>query len=709
MPESMNEPHLSQRGMLGAETAGAYRGLLRNRNYRLWFSATLGSALGDWVGLVALQALVISLAEPGSRLALFGLGGIMMARLLPSLIMGPIAGVLADRYDRKHVMVACDVMRGTLFIGVAFSRDLIALFALTFLIECLTLLYMAARDATLPSVVDRRHLTEANQLNLLVTYGPLPLGAVVAAAMVPAAAGLQALGVPVPSGTMLALLANAATFYGAALIISRLHLPASGRRASADEERPGVLEELREGTRFIRDLPLIRALIGGVVAVFFGAGVVITLGPELVRSSLGRSSEDWYGLMTFVGAGAVLGLLVTPFVTRRISKARLFPISLTGAGAVATSVAAVPSFRLAQGVGLLLGAFAGSSAVMGYTLLHEHTRDEVRAKTFATFYVTTRISMFAALGLAPFLAGGIGVGTLIIGERVLALEGVRITILLGGLVALLGALGAWRSMYRALADEVREATPRPVRLLLGGPGRARTGGLFVAFEGVEGSGKSTQVKALATALEAENRPTVTTREPGGAPAAERIRALLLDPAMGEMHPHTEALLYAAARAEHVQQVILPALAAGKIVLCDRFLDSSLAYQGFGRGLGETDVFEINRWAIQGVLPDVVILLHLDPAEGLARVAERARRDAPGGTTPLQWRGGDRIEREDLDFHRRVADGYLQLARHHRDRFVVVNADADAGTVARQVRSALHPWLPLPDRDRERGQRPDVAG
>jgi dTMP kinase len=158
----------------------------------------------------------------------------------------------------------------------------------------------------------------------------------------------------------------------------------------------------------------------------------------------------------------------------------------------------------------------------------------------------------------------------------------------------------------------------------------------------------------------------------------------------------------------VQRVVVPALEQGKIVLCDRFIDSSLAYQGFARELGDADVFEINRWAVGGLLPDVVVLLDLPADEGQRRIRERARqrrahrsaRDRGTGPQPLRlgdWRdqtAPDRLEAEDLDFHERVRRGYRELARRN-SRFVVVKADADADAVARQVRSALKPWLPLP--------------
>ncbi len=197
------------------------------------------------------------------------------------------------------------------------------------------------------------------------------------------------------------------------------------------------------------------------------------------------------------------------------------------------------------------------------------------------------------------------------------------------------------------------------------------GGRLVVFEGVEGAGKSTQLGLLRAELAAAGREVVVTREPGGTPIGERIRAILLDPVAAEMCPETEALLFAAARAQLVAQVIRPALEQGAVVLCDRFLDSSLAYQGGARGLGVDRVEALNRFGTGGLLPDVVVLLDLDPAVGLARRG---------------W-GRDRIEGQELDFHRAVAKAFGGLAARHPDRFVVVDADGSPGQVAARVRAA----------------------
>ena len=622
----------------------------------------------------------------------------MMARLLPSLIIGPISGVLADRYDRKRLMVTVDLARGVLFVFVAFSRTLTALFLLTFAVECLSLLYLAAKDATLPRIVQKRDLTQANQLNLLLAYGTLPAGAVIVTIITTV---LVQAGFDAQQATTGALLVDAATFFIGALFMSRLRLPRRQEDLVAPEDRPGVVDEMREGLRFISGYPILRSLIIGVVGVFFGAGVVVAVGPEFVRSSLGRPATEWSRLVSVVGAGLIGGILLAPLATKKVSMERMFPLALAATGAIGAVLSFVPSFPPALVLGALLGAMAGLSFVLGYTLIQSHTTDDIRARTFAAFYTSTRIALFSALGIAPFFAGAIS-GSLVINGRFLRLSGIRITIFLGAMFALYSALVALRGMYRAL----KEDDSGPLRIPT--PAAPRSGGVFIVFEGVEGSGKSTQVQRLVETLKAEGNDVVVTREPGGPPVAERIRDVLLDPNSAAMDPRTEALLYAAARAEHVRHVVLPALDAGKVVVCDRFIDSSLAYQGFARELGEHDVLEVNRWAVEGLLPDVVVLLDLDSEEGLRRVRQRSRdrsRDRQtrsDGATPLRlssdWRdqsGADRIEGESLEFHRRVAAGYRQLARRDKGRFVIVDAAADAQTVARQVRTALHPWVNLP--------------
>jgi len=191
--------------------------------------------------------------------------------------------------------------------------------------------------------------------------------------------------------------------------------------------------------------------------------------------------------------------------------------------------------------------------------------------------------------------------------------------------------------------------------------------MFIAFEGGEGAGKSTQEALLAEFLTNRGHTIVRTREPGGTPAAEAIRSIVLSPQYIGLDPRAEALLFAAARGEHVAQVIRPALERGDIVLCDRYLDSSVAYQGIGRDLGADAVRELSLWATNGLLPDLTVLLDVDPTVGLSRVLDP-----------------DRLEAEPLSYHQRVREGFLTIAAEFADRYLVIDALQEPVAIAEQI-------------------------
>jgi dTMP kinase len=184
-------------------------------------------------------------------------------------------------------------------------------------------------------------------------------------------------------------------------------------------------------------------------------------------------------------------------------------------------------------------------------------------------------------------------------------------------------------------------------------------GLFISIEGPDGSGKSTQIENIRKFFADKNIEIVFTREPGGTPIGERIREIILDNSFKEMDYMTEAMLYAASRAQHVAQIIRPALEAGKVVVCDRFVDSSIAYQGYGRHLGEA-VEVINSYAVKECMPDVTFLLKVDPNVGKTRI--KANRETE-----------DRLEHEKMAFHREVLEGYLELEKQYPGRIVGIDA------------------------------------
>ena len=199
---------------------------------------------------------------------------------------------------------------------------------------------------------------------------------------------------------------------------------------------------------------------------------------------------------------------------------------------------------------------------------------------------------------------------------------------------------------------------------------------FITFEGGEGCGKSTVLKAIKERLESEGVSVVLTREPGGTPIAEQIRNVILDKGNTAMDGRTEALLYAASRRQHLVEKIWPALQEGKTVLCDRYLDSSLAYQGGARGLGIDEVLSINLFATEGTYPDLTLLFDLEPEQGLARIAANQNREV------------NRLDLEKLDFHHQVRNNFLALAKRYPDRYVIIDASQPLSDVIEDAYKAI---------------------
>lgn len=200
--------------------------------------------------------------------------------------------------------------------------------------------------------------------------------------------------------------------------------------------------------------------------------------------------------------------------------------------------------------------------------------------------------------------------------------------------------------------------------------------LFITFEGGEGSGKSSVLRLLAEQFEKEGIPFILTREPGGTPISEQIRNVILDKANTAMDPRTEALLYAASRRQHLAEKVWPALKEGKLVLCDRYLDSSLAYQGGARGLGIDNVLDINMFATEGTFPDLTLLFDIEPSVGLARIAANAGREV------------NRLDLEKMSFHEGVRKTFHELAERFSERYVVIDASKSLEEVYQAAYSAI---------------------
>lgn len=205
-------------------------------------------------------------------------------------------------------------------------------------------------------------------------------------------------------------------------------------------------------------------------------------------------------------------------------------------------------------------------------------------------------------------------------------------------------------------------------------------GLFITFEGGEGSGKTTVIEAISEALVDQGYNVLVTREPGGIPIAEKIREVILDRSHTAMDSHTEALLYAAARRQHLVEKVSPALQSGHIVLCDRFIDSSLAYQGIARGLGLEQVWTINQFAVGEYMPQLTIYLDINPDEGLKRIAQHRANEI------------NRLDLEKKSFHEQVRAGYLLLADKYNERIVKIDANQSKADVFSDTLNAINRLL-----------------
>ncbi|HEY6872613.1 MAG TPA: dTMP kinase [Geobacteraceae bacterium] len=207
---------------------------------------------------------------------------------------------------------------------------------------------------------------------------------------------------------------------------------------------------------------------------------------------------------------------------------------------------------------------------------------------------------------------------------------------------------------------------------------------FITFEGIEGCGKTTQLQLLAKNLSTRGHLVTVTREPGGCPIADRVREILLDAENSAMTPMTELLLYAAARAQHVAEVVVPALDAGRIVLCDRFTDATVAYQGYGRGLDQAVIADLGRLATGGIRPELTVLVDCPVEVGIARAMSRI--NSSHGARE------ERFELESLQFHQRVREGYLSLAEREPDRFIVIDGAGSIEKTGAAIAEALLPRL-----------------
>jgi dTMP kinase len=642
------------------------RGVLAIPAFRKLWNSMVFSSLGDWLGLLATTALAQQLSGGSYATANFAIAGVFIARLLPAVFLGPIAGVIADRFDRRRLMVGVDIMRAAFYISIPIVHTYFWLYTAMILVECLTLFWSPAKEASVPNLVPRDKLENANQVSLLAAYGTAPIAAILFSLLTLLSGALAAISPLLPTNSVdVALYINAASFLFAAWTIRSLkEIPKGAASKKAESENVG--QSLIQGWKSVSQSKIVRGLIIGMVGAFSAAGAVIGLARTFV-GDLGGGDAAYGVLFGSVFTGLAIGIAFGPKIFAQFSRRRLFGASLTTSGVFLVLLAIISNLVLSVVIVAILGAFSGIAWVTGFTMLGMEVHDEIRGRTFAFVQSLIRITLVAVLAIAPIIAATIGVHSYKFQNIAINFNGAQATILIAGLIAvLIGSISYHQMKDRptvSLWSDILAAMQGELGAITGAP----TKGIFIAFEGGEGTGKSTQSKLLQKWLEQEGETVILSREPGGTDLGKDLRKILLGHETGAISPRAEALLYAADRAHHVFSVIRPGLDAGDVVITDRYFDSSAAYQGAGRVLNPSEVARISRWATESLYPTLTILIDVPAEIGLSRLQSR-----------------DRLEAEPTEFHERVRQEFLQIAMMDPERYFVIDGTQSVEEIHTQI-------------------------
>ncbi len=644
---------------------------MRIRSFRrLWIGLGL-SSLGDWLGLLALTAMASELASDTYAKQNFAIAGVLFLRVLPAVLLGPLAGYIADRLDRRSTLIVGDVLRGAVFASIPVVHTLTWVLVATVIVEAISLVWLPAKDATVPNLVPRDRLEAANQISIATTYGTALPAAGLFIVLSLATKALHSSAGWFDDPVALSLFVNAASFVVSGWVIATLHdIPRGPAIATAD--RQGLWRVIGDGWAYVARTPLIRGLVIGITGAFAAGGVVIGLARVYV-ADLGGGDPGYGLLFGAVFGGLALGMWCGPRFLAAMSRPRLFGFALVAAGVVLAAIAIIANLAIVTILAVALGFFAGTAWITGYTLLGLEVEDALRGRTFAFVQTLIRLVLAVVLAAAPLLAGIIGRHRWrLSGDAVLDYNGAAITMFGSALVMIAVGAVSYHSMNDRPGTTIRSELRKS---LMPTSGVYTDRGVFVALEGGEGAGKSTQARLLEAWLHDQGYAVVLTHEPGDSAMGRKVRQLLLDPETGALAHRAEALLYAADKAEHVEKVVKPALARGAVVVTDRYVDSTLAYQGAGRDLLPAEVERIARWATADLRPDLTVLLDVDPELGLQRL------NAP-----------DRLESEPVAFHQRVRQSFLALAAADPEHYLVIDGRLAPDVISGAVRERLRPAL-----------------
>ena len=437
--------------------------------FRLWLAQVI-SSLGDWIGLIAILAIAARVSDnSGAAVSL-----VMTTRVLPGFLLGTVGGVIIDRFDRRKVMVLCDIGRASLLLLLPFVDSLGGLLLISLGLEMLTLLWGPAQAATVPNIVDEEHLSSANSLSLAASFGTFPFAAIIFSLLTGVATVIGDFGI-ISSFKVdkeaLALIVDAITFLVSAAIVYRLTIPGPERRANGSGKRIDWTEtfrEIKEGLQFVTQHALVRGVMLGLGVGLIGAGAMIPLGPSFAQEVLDGGAAAFGVLMTALGFGAAIGVITLLWLQGRLPRITVFCFAVIGTGGflvLAASFSALAPAALAIGA---VGACAGTTYVTGFTVLQESVADELRGRIFAALYTVVWLCLLVALTISPLWSDFwdwvtreiFGADQSVsIGPYTYALPGVRIALWGGGIITFAAGFVAWRSIRRAERQAAETGEP----------------------------------------------------------------------------------------------------------------------------------------------------------------------------------------------------------------------------------------------------------
>lgn len=446
-----------------------------NEYFRLWTAQVVGST-GDWVGLLAITSLAATIA-PGSPEAAISL--VMLARVAPGFFLAPLAGLIVDRFDRRKIMVLADCGRAGAMLTLPFVDSVLGLVVVSFVLELFTMLWGPAKEALVPNMVPATHLTTVNSIGLVAAYGTFPIAGGISFLLVVANDWLAEITwlswagfgrTFTGGGQTLLFYFDAVTFLVSALIVWRLKVPSAPNRAPRSQDQPRFAQafvDLKEGWRFIVVNPVVRAVNIGLATGLTGGMLLVPLGATYATRIIGDAAA--YNLfITALGMGVAGGVGLVSALQNRLPKPQIFLVSVAGAGVAIIFAVSMSNVWLACLGVLLVGTFGGSTYVLGFTLLHLSTSDELRGRIFSTLLTLVRLCVLLALTLGPSLSSlfdrlarrfldidpSSGLPSVQIGGLTYPLPGVRLALWFGGFILLVAAVLASRAMRVGLREGV---------------------------------------------------------------------------------------------------------------------------------------------------------------------------------------------------------------------------------------------------------------